>query len=220
LLGFALATGVGVAGATAANAAVCDGVSVPCAIGDTGPGGGTVFYDAGSRQSWGRYLEAAPAKWAKGDNGYHLWCGESQKGYDRKLATSTRIGTGLANTRLIIRFCGKDNAAGAAAGYRGGGKTDWFLPSKGELNQLFIQRKVVGGFPGEQELWSSSQAAQLTPRSDLPDGPTGRSAETGSKSTDAALPVSAWAQDFMTGQAQSIWKWGAGNLLSRPVRAF
>ena len=28
-----------------------------CSVGDTGPGGGIVFYDAGSAQSWGRYIE-------------------------------------------------------------------------------------------------------------------------------------------------------------------
>ena len=44
-------------------AALCV-VGNPCAMGTKGQGGGIVFYDAGSSQSWGRYLEAAPAGWS------------------------------------------------------------------------------------------------------------------------------------------------------------
>ena len=35
----------------------------PCAVGLKGPGGGRVFYDAGSVQPWGRFLEVAPQNW-------------------------------------------------------------------------------------------------------------------------------------------------------------
>ena len=37
-----------------------------CPLGSTGPVGGIIFYDAGSKKSWGRYLEAAPLnqEWA------------------------------------------------------------------------------------------------------------------------------------------------------------
>lgn len=36
---------------------------VPCAVDAMGPGGGRVFYDAGSMQPWGRFLEVAPQRW-------------------------------------------------------------------------------------------------------------------------------------------------------------
>ncbi|KRO44058.1 MAG: hypothetical protein ABR67_05270 [Acidimicrobium sp. BACL17 MAG-120823-bin42] len=41
-----------------ANASTCQETGVGCAVGMTGPRGGTIFYDAGSQQWWGRYLEA------------------------------------------------------------------------------------------------------------------------------------------------------------------
>ncbi|MBU6244741.1 MAG: hypothetical protein KGP12_05955 [Actinomycetales bacterium] len=210
-----------VMGAQAASAATCDGSSVPCAIGDTGPGGGVVFYDAGTRQAWGRYLEAAPADWIA--ENYWVWCDRSQPGYAERLRTGVAIGTGAANTALIIKKCGRKSAAGAAAAYRGGGKSDWFLPSRAELNQLFLRRAEVGGFNGEELYWSSSQARTRTPVADLPsDEPTGRTARRvrSQQGTARRLPVSAWAQDFMTGQAQPVWKWGSGLSPVRPTRAF
>ena len=36
------------------------------------------------------------------------------------------------------------------------GKDDWFLPSKDELNELFLERVSVGGFSTDN-YWSSSE---------------------------------------------------------------
>ena len=38
-------------------------IAKPCAIHLKGPGGGRIFYDAGTPQPWGRFLEVAPQKW-------------------------------------------------------------------------------------------------------------------------------------------------------------
>jgi hypothetical protein len=44
--------------------------------------------------------------------------------------------------------------------YRGGGETDWYLPSKDEVNTLFRKRAAVGGIPAKS-LWSSSQSSHV-----------------------------------------------------------
>jgi len=125
-------------------------------IGLTGPGGGIVFYDAGSQQSWGRYLEAAPAGWSgSAEDPRLVWCPRNQPEF-RPLHTGVDVGSGRSNTALIVQQCGSDTAAGAAAGYRGGGKDDWFLPSKEELDALYQQRSVVGAL-ADGYFWSSSQ---------------------------------------------------------------
>ena len=62
-------------------------------------------------------------------------------------ATGTAIGTGLTNTNAIIAAQGSGSyAASIARDYNGGGYTDWFLPSKDELNQLYVNRAAIGGF--------------------------------------------------------------------------
>jgi hypothetical protein len=76
-------------------------------------------------------------------------------------ATGTAIGTGLSNTDAIIASQGATStnyAAGLARAYTGGGYSDWYLPSKDELNQLYINRVAIGGFTSAF-YWSSTEAA-------------------------------------------------------------
>ena len=74
-------------------------------------------------------------------------------------ATGTAIGTGLSNTNSIITSQGATStsyAAGLARAYRGGGYSDWYLPSKDELNKLFINKDAIGGF-WQSVYWSSTE---------------------------------------------------------------
>ena len=102
-----------------------------CKVGRTGPGGGIVFYDAGTQQSWGRYLEFAPSDWTAG-NKKTQWCGKTDYLVG---ALDQKIGSGKANTDLILKSC-TSGAAVMARAYKGGGKDDWSLPSKDELSAL------------------------------------------------------------------------------------
>jgi len=108
-------------------------------VGDTGPGGGIVFYDAGSIQSWGRYLEVACAGWQNNCDGTTVdplaeWgCyGTAISGAD-----GLAIGDGAQNTLDILVGCLTPNiAADLAADYSHNTYDDWFLPSQDELNAL------------------------------------------------------------------------------------
>jgi len=80
-------------------------------------------------------------------------------------ATATAIGTGRANTDAIISAQGATEtsyAAGLARAYTGGEYTDWFLPSKDELNQMYIKKstlEAVSGFNAftNTYYWSSTE---------------------------------------------------------------
>ena len=103
-------------------------------IGDKGPAGGKVFYLTNSTSLHG--LEAAPV-----DQSVGIKWGCS----DTTVGTSASIGAGKANTAAINAHCGTATAAQIAASYSLNGFTDWYLPSKDELNQLYLQKTIVGG---------------------------------------------------------------------------
>jgi hypothetical protein len=65
------------------------------------------------------------------------------------------IRAGIYNTERIIKSQGGGvYAAQLCANYKGGGYGDWYLPSKYELNLLYQQQNMVGGFAGDY-FWSS-----------------------------------------------------------------
>lgn len=67
------------------------------------------------------------------------------------------IGIGRNNTDFIPSKQGHGiYAAMICARYSGGGYSDWYLPSKYELNLLYLQKAVVGGF-ASGIYWSSSE---------------------------------------------------------------
>ena len=127
-------------------------------LGDTGPGGGIIFYynsagfnmtDTGNKAF---YLEVAPE-----DLGSLEW----QTPSDDIAGTGTGIGTGRKNTALIHAFNGNTPAAKACAELNIGDRTDWFLPSVDELDALY-QYWNDNGKPAKlnfiiDHYWSSTQ---------------------------------------------------------------
>jgi hypothetical protein len=79
--------------------------------------------------------------------------------------TAFSLGQGSFNTLSIIIAAGTASSATYAAGiansYRDGSYTDWYLPSKEELNKLYINRAAIGGF-ATGGYWSSSQNGSIT----------------------------------------------------------
>jgi hypothetical protein len=73
-------------------------------------------------------------------------------------ADGTTIGIGNQNTIDIMNGC---STAGIAARLCGdlvlNGYSDWYLPSKDELNKLYLNRTAIGGFDANGFYWSSSE---------------------------------------------------------------
>jgi uncharacterized repeat protein (TIGR02543 family) len=203
-----------------------------CVVGDTGPGGGIVFYvhddaddlfastgsDCGSSCA---YLEAAPDGWGNSSSVDDScttpgtasvdpiceWSGNTNTAIGAT-AQSTDIGTGYANTLAAV---GQSSTAGraitAAWNYTTNGTSDWHLPSKDELKELCKYART-------QTTGNTSTSCVV--------GGTLRSGFSGSvdywSSTEGTHQYS-WLHYFASTPAQGMY-FKSYPLKVRPVRAF
>ena len=163
--------------------AIGGGAANTCVVGDTGPGGGIVFYVNEAKQTGGRYLEAAPTGWS-GTAGITpdpslAWDVNTCANLNISDANFNNVGSGSANTNAITTACTSVQApaAWAAQNYRGGTMSNWYLPSKDELNQLCKYARgqsttvanlsaacdnsgtLLNGFTSNAYYWTSSQTS-------------------------------------------------------------
>jgi hypothetical protein len=123
-------------------------------VGDIGPAGGRIFYDKGEYSDGWRYMEAAPAS-SEIDV---PWGADSLD----VIGTQLGIGSGKRNTELIIAGLIDLGETGKAAlmcrEFNINGFSDWFLPSRNELNLMYVNLHLqgIGDFSGNW-YWSSSQ---------------------------------------------------------------
>lgn len=77
------------------------------------------------------------------------------------IVTSRLVGTGQSNTTAIVNAQGPGiYAASICDQLILNGYTDWFLPSIDELQLMYNQKAVIGGFTGPYEYyWSSSESS-------------------------------------------------------------
>jgi hypothetical protein len=154
---------------------------------ELGPAGGFIFYDKGHFSDGWRYLEVAPAD-------YEFTAQWSERGQD-VTETLQIIGSGQQNTILVVNRLSELDETGSAAQICDeltiNGFSDWFLPSKDELDLIFqkLHKVGLGGF-SDTWYWSSSEYRDYT----------------------------AWGQGFNTGDSYNYPK---HNTLSvRAIRAF
>ena len=107
-------------------------------------------------------------------------------------ADGTALGTGYQNTVDIVNGCATaGTAAKLCSDLVFGGYSDWYLPSKDELNLLYVNQNLIGGFDTSKNYWTSTESSSDT----------------------------AWAQYFLNGFQGSGQK--NDNLIYyRPVRSF
>jgi hypothetical protein len=160
-----------------------------CAVGDIGPGGGVVFYEITNSSdsqtaiagytSGGIYLEAAPVGWGNGisvaagetTGTSYLdpvvkWCNTATDINNRQIG----IGQGGNNTKLGDVGCTSGAMQIAADWVSSNGKNDWYLPSQNELEQMGLQKNLIGLIYGQTNCygttcyWSSTEVSGSSAR--------------------------------------------------------
>ena len=121
--------------------------SSPFRIGQSYGGGVIAYIDSTNFHG----LIAAPADQSVGV----IW----SDGLSSTFATDTSIGTGNINTNKIVTNQGAGiYAASICQTLALGGYSDWYLPSKNELEQLYFNRALIGGFIDDW-YWSSTEGS-------------------------------------------------------------
>lgn len=76
-------------------------------------------------------------------------------------AKGKTLGTGKVNTDTIVNRQGEGKyAAKICDDLEIDGYSDWYLPSKDELNKLFLNKDKIGGF-GTGTYWSSTEDSKI-----------------------------------------------------------
>lgn len=161
------------------HASVACALGGTCVVGDTGPGGGKVFYVSvggfscgPTRSSTCRYLELAPTNWNGGTDPQRPWAQSTPVDYtNTNLILNQGIGYGALNTKAIIDQGNSNTATSAAAmaasyspSVNGTTVNDWFLPSEDDLKEVWNQRTAINFVASGFNYWSSTSVAQANGR--------------------------------------------------------
>jgi hypothetical protein len=200
-------------------------------VGDIGPGGGRVFYASTTGFNCGPsytatgspynskcyYLEAAPTTGASPwtDAGY-AWSGDTTTAVNNasapETATATAIGWGYRNTLAMVLQNSTAGMAGTLSrAFRGPNNlSDWYLPSKDELNQMCKWARGVA--------WTSDATVCTGGTINTGPGAAGFASSTYWSSSEYFTGGGAWGQ--ANGGTQSAYSKFVTFFYVRPVRAF